>query len=294
MPVSLRAVLEHEFDAAERRLRQAEGWRSEDRVEGVHEFRRAVKRLRAAVSIAAAEVGEREWTSVDRGLSAAARRLGGLRDAHARRAAAQRLVRLLPRSTRAVGMDAWRAAGGSLTEAAAEPSPVAVHRLVQASAGELDGLRHRVAAWTLEGLDRHAVVDAVVLAWSRARDRFRASWEGREGEWLHGARKRAQRCASMLLLVQAWDGRGIRDAQRRLRQAASLLGEARDAELMLACMPEPAKGDALWPVTRRWRSAITRHAATCLRRARREGLLALAQGRGELRRRLRRGPKSRG
>jgi CHAD domain-containing protein len=294
MPVSLRAVLEREFDAAERRLRQAAGWKSDDRVEGVHEFRRAVKRLRAAVSIAAAQVGEREWKAVDRGLAGAARRLGGLRDAHARCSAAQRLVRLLPRSTRAVGMDAWRAAGGSVTEAAAEPSAVAVHRLLQASAGELEGLRHRVATWSLEGMDRAGVIEAVSRAWSRARDRFRASWDGRDGEWLHGARKRAQRCASMLLLVQGWDGRALRDAERRLRQAASLLGEARDAELMLACMPEPTKGDTLWPVTRRWRSAIVRHAATCLRRARREGLLALAEGRGELRRRLRRRPISRG
>ncbi len=294
LPASLRAVLEREFETAARRLTQAEGWRPEDRVEGVHEFRRSVKRLRAALALTVGVVGEREWRSIDKALSAAARRLGALRDAHARRAAAQRLVRLLPRSMRALAMDAWRASGGAVTEAAAEPKDEAVHRLVHASAGEMRSIRDRVTRWDLQALHAGHVVEAVTTAWGRARDRFRASWQDRENEWLHGARKRAQRCASLLLLVQGWDGKLLRASERRLRAAAGLLGEARDAELMLERLGDPDLDQRLRPVARRLRAVSARHAAKCLRSARREGMSALAEGRKSLRTRLRSGLKSRG
>lgn len=290
LPASLRAVLEREFEAAARRLSQAEGWRPEDRVEGVHEFRRSVKRLRAALALTVGVVGQREWKSVDKALSTAARRLGALRDAHARRAAAQRLVRLLPRSMRALAMDAWRASGGSVTEAAAEPREDAVHRLVHASAGEMRSIRDRVTRWDLHALHAGHVVETVTEAWGRARNRFRSSWQGRDNEWLHGARKRAQRCASLLVLVQGWDGKVLRASERRLRVAAGLLGEARDAELMLGRLGDPELDDRLKPVARRLRSVSARHAARCLRAARREGMAAMREGRKSLRARL----KSRG
>lgn len=286
-------MLDREFEAAARRLTQAEGWRPEHRVEGVHEFRRSVKRLRAALALSAHVVGQREWKSVDAALSAAARRLGSLRDAHARRAAAQRLVRLLPRSIRALAMDAWRASGGAVTEAAAEPSEEIVHRLVRASAIELRAIRDRVTRWDLQGLHADHVVEAVTRAWGRARDRFRASWRERENEWLHGARKRAQRCASLLVLVQGWDGKIVRASERRLRAAAGLLGQARDAELMLERLGDPELDPALRAVAGRLRSASERHAARCLRQARREGVAALREGRKQLRGRLRVGLKSR-
>ena len=294
LPASLRAVLEREFATAARRLAQAEGWKLDDRVEGVHEFRRSVKRLRAAVALAAGEVGEREAKAVDKALSAAARRLGALRDAHARLAAAQRLVRLLPRSLRALAMDGWRAAGGAVTEAAAEPGEEAVHRLVKASVAEMESVRARVRDWRLEAMRPRMVLDAAAVAWGRARDRFRASWRGRDAEWLHGARKRAQRCAGMLVLVRSWDARRLRACERRLRRAAGLLGEARDAELMLERLPEPAEAHPLREAVRRLRSTAHRHAQRCLREARREGVAALREGRRAFRRRLREGIRAKG
>ncbi len=287
-PISeaLGVLLDREFEQALSRLDQACGASMGDRVEGVHEFRRSVKRLRAAVSLLQGVAPAREHAAIDRALGDAARRLGTLRDAHARMAAAERVVRLLPRTMRALGMDAWRATGGAVSEAAAEMSPAAVHRLIKASRLEMEALRERVRGLGLRDMDARVVATAVSKAWGRARDRFRAAWKDRDGEWLHGVRKRTQRCGNLLALVGGRGGTWGSVAQRRLRKAAGWLGEARDAELMLERLPEQPAGSPLHAVVHRLRLVARRHAARCLRQARREGNAAVSLRRGEVRKRL--------
>jgi len=283
---ALGLLLDREFGQALSRLDQACGESTGDRVEGVHEFRRSVKRLRAGVSLLQGVTPAREHAAIDRALGDAARRLGTLRDAHARMAAAERVVRLLPRTMRALGMDAWRASGGLVSEAAAEVAPAAVHRLVRASRQEMEALRERVRRLGLDQVDARAVATAVSKAWGRSRDRFRAAWKDRDGEWLHGARKRAQRCGNLLALLGGRGGSWGSVAQRRLRRAAGWLGQARDAELMLERLPDQPAESPLHTVVHRLRMVARRHAARCLRQARREGAAALPLRRGEVRKRL--------
>ena len=287
LPAALQSLLQREFEQACRRLDQAASPLPQDVVTGVHEFRRSVKRLRAALRLAEGVLGRRERESIDRALGDAARRLGALRDSHARTLAAQRIVRLLPRSMRALAMDAWRATGGSATEAAAERGAVSVPALVHESRGEIDQLRTRVKALDLAALDAAAVADAMAEAWGRARDRFRARWQHRDEAWLHGVRKRAQRTANLLLLVAPAAGAWATRTERRLRKATALLGEARDAELMVQGMPEPGPGSPLQVPARRLRIMARRHRLKCLRAARVQGLAAMREGRGDVRRRLR-------
>ena len=104
VPAALRTLLEREFDQSLRRLDQAAGDKPADRGEGVHEYRRSVKRLRAALQLASGVVPAAELHRIDRALSDAARRLGTLRDAHARRIAAERVAMLLPKVWRALAM----------------------------------------------------------------------------------------------------------------------------------------------------------------------------------------------
>ena len=265
LPAALQSLLQREFDQALRRLDQAGGPKPSDRVTGVHEFRRSVKRLRAALLLAEGVVPEGERRAIDRALGDAARRLGSLRDAHARRIAAERIVKLVPRSMRALAMDAWRASGGAVTEAAAGLSDAAARTLVQASQSEIESIRQRVRALDLSALDASSASKALADAWGRARDRFRASWTGRDEEWLHGARKRAQRAANLLLLVAAFDPAWAVRAERSLRMASALLGEARDAELMVQGMPELPPGSPLQVPSHRLRLAARRHREKCLR-----------------------------
>ena len=288
LPAALHSLLQREFDQASRRLQQAVSPRPADRVTGVHEFRRSVKRLRAALLLVEGVVPEGERRAIDRALGDAARRLGALRDAHARRIAAERIVRLLPRPMRALAMDAWRTSGGSVAEAAAGLTPAAAQSLVQASRDEIAAIRQRVQALDLSRLDADAVARSIAGAWARSRDRFRASWSGRDEEWLHGARKRAQRTANMLLLVKPAVGAWSERTERRLRAATALLGEARDAGLMAHDLPELPAGSPLHVAARRLLLAARRHRAKCLRAARTQGVAAMREGRGELRRRLRR------
>lgn len=286
LPAALRTLLERELDQSLRRLAQADSRDAADRVQGVHEYRRSVKRLRAALQLASGVVPADEVRRVDRALGDAARRLGSLRDAHARCAAAERVAMLLPRAWRALAMDAWRASGGSVSEAAAEPSPEAVRALVRASHADMQAVRVRVQAMRLDALRPRDVAEAVACAWGRARTRFHVSWERRDEAWLHGARKRAQRAANLLLLVGGWGGRWSATAERRLRESSALLGEARDAELMLERMPEPDVGTPLHAVVRRLRQVAQRRRKSALREARRVGRSALGVGRGALRKRL--------
>ena len=144
LPAALQSLLQREFDQALRRLEQAASDRPGDRVTGVHEFRRSVKRLRATLRLVRGAVPDRELSSIDRALGGAARRLGELRDAHARSLAAARLVRLVPRSMRALAMDAWRAgceagAGGGTPMRAA-----AVQALLRQSRVEMEMTRVQI------------------------------------------------------------------------------------------------------------------------------------------------------
>ena len=286
LPAALRTLLEREFDQSLRRLDQAAGDRPADRVEGVHEFRRSVKRLRAALQLAAGVVPQAEWRRVDRALSDAARRLGTLRDAHARRIAAERVAMLLPKVWRALAMDAWRASGGMVTEAAAELSAASVRALLRASRADMQAIRERVKALNLDAMRATDVSAVVAEAWARTRARFNATWDDRDEAWLHGARKRAQRTANLLVLVGGWGGRWSEATERRLRRASGLLGEARDSELMLERMPALAPDAPLHGVVKRLRDAATRRRKAALREARREGRAALRSGRRACRERL--------
>ena len=287
LPAALQSLMQREFDQALKRLDQAAGPRPADRVTGVHEFRRSVKRLRAALALAEGALPESERRAIDRALGDAARRLGALRDAHARRIAAERIVKLVPRPTRALAMDAWRTSGGSVAEAAAGLSPAASQSLVHASRAEVESIRLRVRSLDLAKLDAASLASAFADAWTRARDRFRADWSKRDEAWLHGARKRAQRTANLLLMVAGAAGGWATRTERRLRAASALLGEARDAELMVQGMPELPAGSPLQVPAHQLRLAARRHRARCLRNARMQGQAALREGRGEVRRRLR-------
>ena len=252
----------------------------------MHEYRRSVKRLRAALQLASGVVPAAELHRIDRALSDAARRLGTLRDAHARRIAAERVAMLLPKVWRALAMDAWRSSGGMVTEAAADLPQASVQSLVQASRADMQAIRVRVQALKLDAMRAQTVADAVADAWRRARTRFNASWEDRDEAWLHGARKRAQRAANLLVLVGGWGGRWSAATERRLRRASGLLGEARDSELMLERMPAVAPDAPLHEVVRRVREVATKRRKAALRESRGEGRAALRLGRGACRKRL--------
>lgn len=285
---ALRLLLQREFVRAGRRLAQAASEDPAERVTGVHEFRRSVKRLRAAWRVARGAIGAQAHRDVDRGLGDAARRLGSLRDAHARTIAAGRIAALLPKSMRALALDAWRATGGAVPEAAGAMSAESVRALVRESRAELDAVEERVRAIDLDPLTWSVVAAALAEACGSARDRFRASWEGRDEEWLHDARKRAQRAVNMLALMRVDAGARSKVSEARLRVAAGLLGEARDATLMLQGMPELPKASPLHAASRQMRQVAERHAVRCLRRARTTGQSAMPEGRRELRRRFER------
>jgi CHAD domain-containing protein len=285
---ALRLLFQREFVRAGKRLVQAASDTPRERVEGVHEFRRSVKRLRAAMRVARQVVTEREWRGIDGALGDAARRLGSLRDAHARTIAAGRIAALLPRPMRALALDAWRATGGVVTESAGDPSVGSVRALVRESRAELEAARERVMDLDLDPLTWPLVARAVAEACGSARDRFRVAWEGRDENWLHDVRKRAQRAANMLALLSTAGERRVATTEARLRAVSGLLGDARDAGLMLQDMPELPRASPLHAASRQMRRVAIRHRERCLRRARVAGATALAEGRRDVRRRLER------
>ena len=91
-----------------------------------------------------------------------------------------------------------------------------------------------------------------------------------------------ERWARPTALLPIWHVAGY-----ALGAATALLGEARDAELMVHDLPEPPAGSPLQVPARRLRLAAMRHRARCLRAARMQGTVAMREGRGEVRRRVR-------
>lgn len=212
-------------------LEAAAAWPPERRSAAVHGFRKAAKRVRAALDLARDGGDRAVATLLKNGFRESARALSRMRDRDALGAVLVQMARKVPKRRRSALLASWRAL---LLPAPAPPTSGRPERL-------LDEIRSRLRVMRRAWRDVHLVRFTPLLlgaamerSWDRARDRFRGDWQGRDPEWLHETRKRCQRLQHQIMLIEAWRPNRLGEVRKGLAEIGEELGMARDAGLLLA------------------------------------------------------------
>lgn len=216
--VEIRRVLNGQVDLAVDALAQPD---SED---GVHEARKALKRLRALIRLIRDELGDERYGRVNAELRDAGRSLAALRDAAATGRALETLVAdRADVSVVEVGRvrERLRAA-----QARAEPGADA-----QATVERLKRLRRELAELPVRhGLD--PLLAGLRRSARRGRRAGRAAREQPTTEHLHAWRKRVKDLRHHAELLRDADPKRLRAIRARARELADVLGEDHDLGLL--------------------------------------------------------------
>jgi CHAD domain len=249
---------------------------------GVHEARKALKRLRALLRLLRRELGERSYARESATLRELASQLSEARDAavmlatldalsarHPRRLGRRRGVRELRRRLAA---EHARLQRQTLTDPRARAEVL----------GELHAFRWRIAAWTLPAGDGLELVSAdLERLYRQGQRRYRraAREKGDRTITMHQWRKRVK---DLRYAAEMLDARGSEQRLRELSRRADELGEVLGEDHDLAVFAQRIRAGA----KRRGRDQVWR----CGRGTRKLLLKAIAARRRELRKRaLRRG-----
>jgi acyl-CoA hydrolase/CHAD domain-containing protein len=197
--------------------------------DGVHEARKALKRLRAAVRLARAGLGDDVYRRENAIYRAAGRRLAGARDA-------QVLVETLDRTL----SDQPGAANdlGPLREALVRqrdepPRSNGAHKSAEVVYA-LRAARERVDAWPLTEDDFAALAPGLQRIYRRGRRALKVARRDPSDDHLHELRKRAKDLWHVSQLLRPASPKRMRALATDLHALTDRLGEAQDLAMLLA------------------------------------------------------------
>ena len=250
---------------------------------GVHEARKALKRLRALLRLLRHELGERAYARENATLRQIASRLSEARDAAVMLATLDALIARHPRRLgrrsgvrelrRRLAAEHERQRRATLADAASRAEVL----------GELHAFRWRVAAWSLpEGQGLELVSEDLARLYRQGRRRFRraARNRGKRMIIMHRWRKRVK---DLRYALEMLDRRGSEQSLGKLSRRADELGEVLGDDHDLAVFAERLRAgahrrghDSTWKCGRSTRKVLLR-ATVARRRVLRKR--ALRQGR---------------
>ncbi|MFO0893402.1 MAG: CHAD domain-containing protein [Phycisphaerales bacterium] len=230
VPREMRRAILEQVELAEAALQHAGGHDRERRARGIHDFRKAGKRIRAGLQLLRRAGDDVTVTLASHGFREAARALSGLRDRDALDLILGEEAKSLPAADRGSSLEAWRML--------LLPPPPArnagrADRLAEEIAARLRVIRTRWQRAHLERMDVNRLAAALRRSWARARRRFHGEWNPASAEWIHETRKRTQRVLHQVTLVEWWVGAAWTRMRRDLERTAERLGEARDCGLLV-------------------------------------------------------------
>jgi CHAD domain-containing protein len=256
----LRRVARGQIDLADEELARGNA-------AGLHEARKALKRLRTAVRLGRSGLGAGVRDRENRTFRDAGRRLAGARDAHVLLATLDDLSRRYEDEVPAGRFEALRAALAAADEAAvAEVSNGDGGRA--GATAELRAARGRVAAWTLDGAEDDVLVDGLRRIYRRGRRAYRAARAEPTSESLHEWRKRVKDLWHAAQLLRPAAPKVLRPLGRDAHRLSDALGEDHDlAELRAEawrrrqeCFPDASELEALTGLIDRRRGELQRRA----------------------------------
>jgi CHAD domain-containing protein len=256
----LRRVARGQIDLAEEHLARGDAV-------GLHEARKALKRLRTAVRLGRRGLGADTARRENRAFRDAGRRLAGARDAHVLLATLDDLSRRYEDELPPERFEALRAA-------LAEADEAAVASVNNGDGGraaartELRAARSRVAGWTLDDEEGGVLVDGLRRIYRRGRRAHRAARAEPTTQALHEWRKRVKDLWHAAQLLRPAAPKVLKPLARDAHQLSNVLGEDHDLAVLRAdalrrraeCFPEPAELEALTGLIDRRRAELRERA----------------------------------
>lgn len=266
--VAARLVLDQEYAVIEEGLRDAADERRAmlDRLEGVHQARRALKRIQSLND-----------------LFRSAWRFGRTRSKASLRRAKAHLSEVRQRDALGSLLEELCALKGQPLTTVTDATPTL--STLSPSATPLRGARDAAAiarrAMRLPSgspLDWHEIARSFQRSWARGRRCAERSWVGLGERDLHDARKAFQRLSDHLVVLGDAAGERAAITRRRLRDAAQALGRARDLAILVdAIEGTTPEGRAIAARALRLRTAAVREARALSRAALRRSAGSVAR-----------------
>jgi len=228
---ALRRVTADQVDLALAIIETAAVWPPEQRGAAVHGFRKAAKRIRAALDLARDGGDRAAATILKGGFREAARALSRVRDRDALGAILSQMARKLPRSRRSATLASWKSL---LLPKPPERTAGRPERLLEEIQSRLRAMQRTWRDVHLIRFTPAMLGAAMERSWDRARDRFRGDWKAKDPEWLHETRKRCQRLQYQIMLLESWRPKKLGPMREGLARTGEALGMARDTGLLLA------------------------------------------------------------
>ncbi len=230
-------ILHQECESSHIRLSQALGNFGHDQIEGIRGYRRAVKKIRCALLLTAGSLSAHERQKLDEQWVGLGRRLGYLRDMHAREKKIYEIILSLPVAVQSEALQALRNICGSVDN---ETNTAHRREVLGSLTGDTERLICITQSIGISNLTPTMVAGSVEHLWNRAHMRAQKSWDGRNEIWLHALRKRVQRTHIAFRILRAQSGpRGL-EIEKRLDAAAKAMGELRDISLLRTqCVAAP-------------------------------------------------------
>jgi CHAD domain-containing protein len=234
--------------------------------DAVHDTRKDLKRLRAALRLTRPVLGEETYDRENTTFRMAGRRLSGARDAHV-------LVETLDALTERFAADLEPAVTATLRErlaaedrrasAALQRDDAAIARTLE----ELGEARGRTALWTLDEDGVGALSPGLRRIYRRGRKRLRAAAAQPSDEHLHEARKRVKDLWYATQLLRPAAPKRLKAFSKRTHRLADVLGDDHDLAVLAdyvarhpQCFGDESARQALLTVLQRRRAALQRRA----------------------------------
>jgi len=234
-PEGLKRIFRQEIEAAVHLCRHPVA----ERGVTVHEVRKHLKKLRAAIRLAAAEVGQRRHRREDRGLRKIGRLVSDLRDAQVR------LQTLIQWRNKAI-----KRAGGNPFSRIEDLLAIERDSFSAAFAGwqalaipMLESVGERLGRWPLETLGWKQICNAVAKTYRSGQRRLARTIKNPEPECFHRWRQRTKDLWYQLRILQPLNRLVLEEIANNAETLGELLGQSHDFGFLLSRL-ENERGDA--------------------------------------------------
>jgi CHAD domain-containing protein len=222
----LKRIFHEEIQSALKETQRAAGKRGE----AVHEFRKHLKKLRAALRLVADEVGKARYKREDRCVREIAKVVSDLRDAHVR---LQTVIQLREKfGAKAFGRVFQRIE--DLLALEADSFSAATAGWEKQVVRKLKALEKRLAKWRLEDIGWKQICGAVTDTYRRGRDLLTEALKKPKPENFHSWRREVKELWYQLRLLAPLNRVVLEEIARDAKTLGELLGQQHDFIFLLS------------------------------------------------------------
>jgi CHAD domain-containing protein len=237
LPKGLKRVFREQIESALQLCRHP----SRQRGVTVHEVRKHLKRLRAAMRLAVGEVGKNQHACEDRCVRKIGRLVSDLRDAQVR---LQTLIQLRDATTKDPKKNRFPRIE-ELLSLERESFSAAFAGWQKEATPQLEGLETRLLEWPLDGLTWKQICGAVGKIYKRGQRGLAKTIDDPEPETFHQWRKRVKDIWYQLRILQPLNRVVLEEIAHDAEVLAELLGSEHDLDFMLARLEKESDDAAL-------------------------------------------------